>query len=74
MLIINHTLRYEKSGIGQEPTFIDNYQLCDTMDEARQIVTGLISRHENLQFYAISQVIESSEPHWVGEPVMGIED
>jgi hypothetical protein len=74
MLIVNHTLRFEPSGFGEEPAFVDSYQLCDTMDEARQIVTGLISRHENLHTYAISQVIESSEPHWVGSEIMELEN
>jgi len=70
MLIVNHTTKHRDS-LGNE-TFTDNYQLAESSEEARQILTGIISRTgDNLHCYAISQVIEASEPHWTEpEPIL----
>ena len=70
MLIINHTTKHRDS-LGNE-TFTDHYQLAETHDEARQIVTGIISRTgDSLHCYAISQILEASEPHWTDpEPIL----
>jgi len=70
MLIVNHTVKYTDS-LGND-TFTDHYQLAETQDEARQILTGIISRTgDALHCYAISQVIEASEPHWkTPEPIL----
>jgi selenocysteine lyase/cysteine desulfurase len=73
MLIVNHTLKRNDS-IGNA-TYTDNFQLVDTLEEARQAVTQIISLHgDELFCYAISQVIEASEPHWANVKPMGIKD
>jgi hypothetical protein len=73
MLIVSHTLMRNDS-IGNK-TYTDNYQLVDTLEEARQAVTQIISLHgDELHCYAISQVIEASEPHWANVKPMGIKD
>ena len=62
MLIVNHTLRYVS---GNKETFEDHYQLADTYDEARKIVTNLIAIHgDYLHCYSIADILEASEPHW----------
>tara|TARA_S200002703_G_C3798020_1_gene246507 strand:+ start:236 stop:484 length:249 start_codon:yes stop_codon:yes gene_type:complete len=62
MLIVNHTLVYPSDA---KVTYEDHYQLADTYDEARKLVTNLISIHgDRLYCYAISDVLEASEPHW----------
>lgn len=62
MLIVNHTLKY----VSDNKTIReDHYQLAETYDEARKIVTNIISIHgDYLYCYAISDVLEASEPHW----------
>lgn len=73
MLIVSHTLKRNDS-IGNS-TYTDNYQLVDTLEEARAAVTQIISLHGGeLYCYAISQVIEASEPHWANVKPMGIKD
>lgn len=73
MLIVSHTLMRNDS-IGNT-RYVDNYQLVDTLEEARQAVTQIISWHgDYLHCYAISQVIEASEPHWANVKPMGIKD
>ena len=73
MLIVSHTLKRNDS-IGNA-SYVDNYQLVDTLEEARQAVTQIISLHgDELHCYAISQVIEASEPHWANVKPMGIKD
>lgn len=63
MFIINHTLKMTDNYGNQ--SFADNYQLVDTIEEAREKVTLIISTAgDDLHCYAISQVIEASEPHW----------
>ena len=70
MLIITHTLMRNDS-IGNS-TYTDNYQLVDTLEEARDAVTKIISTNgDELYCYAISQVIEASEPHWAdAQPIL----
>ena len=73
MLIVSHTVKRNDS-IGNS-TYTDNYQLVDTLEEARAAVTQIISLHGGeLYCYAISQVIEDSEPHWANVKPMGIKD
>jgi hypothetical protein len=63
MLIVHHTLTYPSGDI---VAYEDHYQLTETYDEARKIVTNLISIHgDKLYCYSIAEVLESSEPHWV---------
>jgi len=63
MLIINHTLRHSAGG---RETFTDHYQLADTLEEAKEIAQGLVTRlDDSLYCYSIAEILESSEPHWV---------
>jgi hypothetical protein len=72
MLIVNHTI-HRKDSIGNS-TYKDNFQLVDTKQEAREKVAHLIAIHgDELYCWAISQVIEASEPHWSdAEPILNI--
>ena len=64
MIMVVHTVKFPVSQ-GRE-TYQDNYQLCDTMAEAREITQRLIvGRPNGLVSYAICEVLEASEPHWV---------
>ena len=73
MLIVSHTL-IRNDSIGNT-RYVDDYQLVDTLEEARKAVSLIISLHgDYLHCYAISQVIEASEPHWANVKPMGIKD
>ena len=63
MFIVNHTTKHTDS-VGNV-THKDNYQLCDTLDEAKEKVQQIIKLNDDLYCYAISSVIEASEPHWI---------
>lgn len=63
MFIVVHTVKFPVT-YGEE-THQDNYQLCDTVAEAEEIVSRLISaRPHGLVSYAICDVLSASEPHW----------
>ena len=63
MLMVTHTLKTVTNRTNQ---YHDDYQLCDTKEEAKKKVELLIALHgDSLYSYAISQVIEASEPHWI---------
>ena len=63
MLIIHHTLVFRS--LNRE-TFEDNYQLSDSLEEAREIVQELMAIYgDNLYCYSIAEVLESSELGWV---------
>ena len=67
MFVIVHTLKFPVTH--GKTTYKDDYQLCDTMDEARGIVSRLISsRPHGLVNYAICNVVESSNPSWQSQP------
>ena len=70
MLIVNHTIQ-RKDSIGGV-TYHDCYQLVNTKQEAREKVAHLIAIHgDELHLWAVSQVIEASEPHWAdAEPIL----
>lgn len=42
----------------------DHFILCDTIDEARSEGARL-SRSDDVYCWAISKVIDASEPHWM---------
>ena len=66
MYMVVHTIKHPLTTARQYETFEDNYQLCDTMAEAQEIAQRLITTRPNgLYSYAICEVLESSEPHWV---------
>ena len=63
MLILAHTIKHTVTT--GEPTFTDHYALYNTMEEAQEAASRLISTRPNgLYCYGIAQVIESSEAHW----------
>lgn len=73
MLLVHHTVKFTNS-IG-ESHYTDSYQLCENIDEAREAVNRLISIHgDELDCYAICQIIESSNPSWQNVKPMGLED
>ena len=69
MLMVTHTL---KTVAGRVNQYQDHYQLFDTREEAQKKVNMLISLHgDSLYSYAISQILEASEPHWTDpEPIL----
>lgn len=68
MYIVNRTLRFKRSH--GEPNYTEHYQLADTFEEAQAIVADYRTRdyvpHEyDLYAWAISEVLDASEPHWI---------
>lgn len=70
MLIVSHTIQ-RRDSIGNT-AYYDCFQLVDTKQEAREKVAHLIAIHgDELHLWAVSQVIEASEPHWAdAEPIL----
>lgn len=44
--------------------YVDDYQLSDTIDEARLAAKRLKDKPE-IYSWAIAKVIDASEPHWI---------
>ena len=68
MYIVNRTLRFQRSY--GEPSYTEHYQLADTLEEAQAIVADHRSRdyvpgEYDLYAWAISEVLDASEPHWI---------
>jgi hypothetical protein len=63
MYIIHHTIKYQA---GNRASYTDNYQLADTLEEAKAIARELVARlGDDLYCYSVAKVVEASEPHWV---------
>ena len=66
MYIVAHTIKYPLTTGKRHETYKESYELCDTMAEAQEIKGRLISGRPNgLVNYAICEILEASEPHWV---------
>ena len=68
MYIIHRTLRFKRSY--GEPSYKDHYELADTLEEAQTIMEKHRSRdyvpgEYDLYAWAISEVLDASEPHWI---------
>jgi len=68
MYIINRTLRFQRSY--GEPGYVDHYELADTLEEARAILekrklADYVPGEYDLYAWAISEVLDASEPHWI---------
>jgi len=68
MFIIHRTLRFQRSY--GEPACTDHYELADTFEEAQLILAKHKARdyvpgEYDLYAWAISEVLDASEPHWI---------
>jgi len=68
MYIVLRTLRFQRSQ--GEPTHTDHYELADTVEEAQNIVEKHKARdyvpgEYDLASWAICEVLDASEPHWI---------
>lgn len=63
MFMVVHTIKFPVTH--GKATHQDSYQLCDTIAEAEEIVSRLIStRPHGLVSYAICDVLSSSNTGW----------
>lgn len=68
MYIVLRTLRFQRTQ--GEPAMQDHYELADTLEEAQNIVEKHRSRdyvpgEYDLHAWAIAEVLDASEPHWI---------
>lgn len=68
MYIINRTLRFQRSY--GESAYQDHYELADTLEEAQAIIEkhkamDYVPGEYDLYAWAISEVMDASEPHWI---------
>ena len=68
MFIIVTTLEFSRSHGG--PSYKDNYELADTLEEAQAIIAkrkrqDYVPGEYSLYCWAISEVLDASEPHWI---------
>jgi hypothetical protein len=68
MYIIVTTLEFSRTHGG--PSYRDNYQLADTLEEAQAIIEKRKSQdyvpgEYSLSSWAIAEVVTASEPHWI---------
>ena len=68
MFIIHRTLRFQRSY--GEPAYTDHYELADTFEEAQLTLAKHKARdyvpgEYDLYAWAISEVLDASEPHWI---------
>ena len=68
MYIIVTTLEFTRTHGG--PSYRDNYQLADTLEEAQAIIEkrkaqDYVPGEYHLSSWAIAEVVTASEPHWI---------
>lgn len=68
MYIIVTTLEFARTEGG--PSYKDNYQLADTIEEAQAIIEkrrsqDFVPGEYSLYSWAIAEVVDASEPHWI---------
>ena len=68
MFIIHRTLLFQRSY--GEPAYTDHYELADTFEEAQLTLAKHKARdyvpgEYDLYAWAISEVLDASEPHWI---------
>lgn len=74
MYLLAYTLRYFP-GISGDITEKHHYEVFDSVEKARDNAASMMRRHPNIfDRYAISQIVETSQPEWRRTRSMGIED
>ena len=74
MYLLAYTLRFFP-GISGDTTEKHHYEVLDTIEKARQSAGSMMRRHPNIfDRYAISQIVETSQPEWRRTRSMEIED
>lgn len=65
MQLVFHRLKFTTS-IADQTTYQDEWQLCDTMDEARQQILVLHKIHgDTLHSWGIATITDASENSWI---------
>jgi hypothetical protein len=74
MYLLAYTLRYFP-GISGDTTEKHHYEVFDSIEKARASAGSMMRRHPNIfDRYAISQIVETSQPEWRRTRSMEIED
>jgi hypothetical protein len=68
MFIIVTTMAFKRSY--GEPNYQDDYELADTIEEAQAIIerkqkNSYVPGEYSLDNWAIAEVVDASEPHWI---------
>jgi hypothetical protein len=68
MFIVVTTLEFSRTHGG--PSYKDNYELADTLEEARAIIEkrkrqDYVPGEYSLYSWAIAEVLDAADPHWI---------
>jgi len=65
MQLVFHRIKFT-TNIADQTTYKDDWQLCDTQDEARQQVIALQNIHgDALDSWGIAAITDASEKSWI---------
>lgn len=74
MILVFHRLKFT-TNLPDQTTYKDDWQLCDTIDEARRQIAALQQIHgDTLDAWGIGNIAEASESSWLNKQSFGLED
>jgi len=74
MYLVFHRVKFT-TNIAEQTSYQDDWQLCETVEEARRQVGIVQSIHgENLDSWGIGNIMDASEALWLDKQPMGLED
>ncbi|MDA7891187.1 hypothetical protein N9B14_01350 [Akkermansiaceae bacterium] len=74
MLLVFHRLKFE-TNIADQTSYKDDWQLCETIEEARRQIEVLQKIHGvALDSWGIGNIMDASEALWLDKRPMGLED
>lgn len=74
MLLVFHRLKFE-TNIADQTSYKDDWQLCETIEEARRQVEIVQKIHgDALDSWGIGNIMDASEALWLDKRPMGLED
>ena len=74
MYLVFHRLKFE-TNLADQTSYRDDWQLCETAEEARQAIAALQRIHgDTLSDWGIGTIMDASEASWLNKQPMGLED
>ena len=74
MYLVFHRVKFT-TNIAEQTSYQDDWQLCETIEEARHQVGIIQTIHgESLDSWGIGNIMDASEALWLDKKPMGLED